>query len=410
MGGVLTPLSVWKRRLRPAFVTGELRRISRKLRRKLARPERRVAQLASRGEASGRALVSYVTDALFLRPGQPVPHSHTHFWESRQIGRVLADMGFEVDFIHWGNLEFQPAERYDVLIDVRLNLERLAPLLGEDCLRIQHIETGHYRFHNAAQLERLADLERRRGLEIRPQKLIEENRAIENAHYGIALGNEFTIGTYAHAGRPIRRVPISTPCVYPAPEGKDLEVCRGRYLWFGSGGLVHKGLDLVLEAFAGRPDLSLVVCGPIHMERDFESAYAKELYETPNIETVGWVDVAGEAFRRIAAGCLGVIYPSCSEGGGGGVITCMHAGLIPVVTRESSVDLGGFGLELEDASVDTIRRTVLDLSARPQEELRDRSEEAWQYARDHHTRESFDRGYRVALAEILSDWRERHRG
>ncbi len=400
----MTPLSVWQRRLRPAFVAGEVLRVARKIRRKIERPERRIVRLPSQGARRGRALVSYIIDALLLDEKRPVPRSHTHYWESRQIAHTLTGLGFEVDFIHWTNADFTPDTRYDLVLDVRLNLERLAPLVGDDCLRIQHIETAHYRFHNEAQRRRLAALEERRGIRIRPQKLIEENQAIEHAHYGIVLGNEFTIGTYAHAGRPIYRVPMSAPCVYPEPIDKDWEACRRRFLWFGSGGLVHKGLYLTLEAFAGMPDHELLVCGPIHMERDFEAAFARELYETPNITTIGWVDVASERFRRITDSCLGVVYPSCSEGGGGSVITCMHAGLIPVVTWETSIDLGRFGLQLEDASLDTIRRTVSDLSERPLEELQERATGAWRHARDHHTRESFTRTYRRVTEEILADW------
>ena len=34
--------------------------------------------------------------------------------------------------------------------------------------------------------------------------------------------------------------------------------------------MVHKGLDLVLEAFAGMPEYHLTVCGPVAKEKDFE--------------------------------------------------------------------------------------------------------------------------------------------
>ena len=303
---------IWRRRLRPAYVRSELARIGAKISRRLRRPERRVVSLEPVGRERGRALVSYIIDGLLVDPAQPLPRSHTNYWESRQIARTFAELGYRTDVIHWTNADFTPAAPYDVFVDVRLNMERLAPLVGDDCVKIQHIETAHHAFHNPAQLARLEALAERRGVEIQPRKMLEENRAIETADWGVAVGNDFTIGTYAHAGKQVLRVPISVPREYPWPDAKDFEACRRRYIWFGSGGLVHKGLDLVLEAFAGLPDHQLVVCGPIHVERDFEAAYARELYATPNIHTVGWVDVAGERFRAICERSLVVVYPSCS--------------------------------------------------------------------------------------------------
>ena len=38
--------------------------------------------------------------------------------------------------------------------------------------------------------------------------------------------------------------------------------------------MVHKGLDLVLEAFVAMPEYHLTVCGKVSSEKDFEDAYA----------------------------------------------------------------------------------------------------------------------------------------
>ncbi len=402
-------LELWKRRLRPAFVASEARRVGRKLADRVRRPHRRVISLPAAGAPRGRALVSYLVDPFLVPAGEPLPYSHTNFWEARQIARTFGALGFEVDVIHWTNRDFLPEKSYDAFVDVRVNLERLAPLLGEDCLRIQHMETAHHLFHNRAQRRRLADLEARRGVRLKPRKLIEENRAIECAHFGTTTGNRFTIDTYAHAGREIHRVPLSTPLLFPSPAGKDFERCRRRFLWFGSGGLVHKGLDLVLEAFAGAPDLELVVCGPIHLERDFEAHYARELYGSPNITTEGWVDIAGERFRRIVETSVGLVYPSCSEAGGGSAITCLHAGLIPIVTYETSIDLADFGVELPEVSVAEIRDAARRLAGLPAAELERRAVGAWEHARREHTRERFAAAHRRAIERILVDWESSRR-
>lgn len=393
----------WLHLLGPGNVSSELRRVASKVVRKVTKPDLRTVTLPARGERRGRALVSYIIDGLLTPPDRPLPHGHTHYWESRQIALTFAELGFETDVIHWTNDRFAPRGGYDAFLDVRVNLERLAPLVGDGCLKIQHLETAHYRFHNPAQLRRLEQLEKRRGFRIRPQKLIEENRAIETADCAVTVGNDFTAGTYAYAGRPIHRVPISAPFLYDSPENRDFQAARRRFIWFGSGGLVHKGLDLVLDAFAGLPDHELVVCGPIERERDFAAAYARELYATPNIRTMGWVDVATEAFRRLLDSTLAAVYPSCSEGGGGAVITLQHGGLIPLVTPEASVDVGDFGRNLPtDPSVDAIRDAVVALSDTPIPTLREMSLAAWEQARAVHTRERFAATYREVVAKLVA--------
>jgi hypothetical protein len=399
--------------MRGSALVGRGRRFLERWSRRIRRVESRVVTLTpppGTGEPAeapvGRALLSYILDPFLLPPGAAEPHSHTHFWESREIGRILVSAGFEVDVIHWTNRTFLPRGRYDLFVDVRLNLERIGPLLGPDCLKLMHIETAHCGFYNPAQERRLAELEARRGIRLAPYKMLEPNRAIEHADAATILGNRATQATYDHAGKPLFPVPISQPFLYPFPDDKDFAAARRRFLWFGSGGLLHKGLDRVLEAFAGMPELELTVLGPIDREPAFARAFQRELYGTRNIRTHGWIDVASADFLEIARRHLALVYPSCSEGQNGGAITCMHAGLIPMLSRESGVDLDpAYGIELASSSVEEIRACVLELAARPPEELETMSRNAWHWVRTHHTRERFTAGYREALLGILDRFR-----
>ncbi|KAB2956572.1 MAG: glycosyltransferase [Thermoanaerobaculia bacterium] len=375
--------------------------------RKLRRIDEQVVRLpAAVDPPRGRAIFSYVIDPFLRPPGAPVSHAHTHFWESLTMGRTLAELGFEVEVVHWTNRTFEPRGPRDLLVDVRLLLERLAPRLGPECLRVMHAETAHPSFYNPAQRARLDALAARRGIRLAPFKLLDDNRAIEHADAATILGNEATQATYRFAGKPLYPVPISQPLLYPFPERKDFAAARTRFLWFGSGGMVHKGLDLVLEAFAGLPGLELAVAGPVERERDFERAFARELYRTPNIRTLGWVDIASPAFTELAAGALGLVYPSCSEGQNGGTVTCMHAGLIPIVTPEVGVDVPPVaGVVLREATVEGIRAAVAGLAGRPPAELEAMARSAWRHAREHHTRERFATVYRQRLLEILARFR-----
>ncbi|MEL7060123.1 MAG: glycosyltransferase [Acidobacteriota bacterium] len=391
----------------------EARRLGSKWSRRLRRVDRQVVSLEPEGEVRGSVLLSYILDPFLLGddPAQVearMPRTHTHFWEAWTMARTFLEMGRRVDAISWTNGAFEPERAYEVVIDVRLNLERWAPRLPAETLRVLHIDTGHYSFHNPAQRRRLDAVAARRGVPLRGHKLLPENRAIESAQVATVMGDRFTQGTYAFAGRPLLHVPISVPHIYPWIEGKDFASASRRFVWFGSGALVHKGLDLVLEAFAGMPELHLTVCGPVRRERDFERAYFRELYETPNIHTYGWIDVGSPAFLELARSTLGLVYPSCSEGGGGSVYTCMHAGLVPMTTFETSVPIDpAWGIALEDPSVDGIRRAVRALSRRPPAELERMARAARAAARRENTQEGFRAGYRQAAARLLDgSWRD----
>jgi glycosyltransferase involved in cell wall biosynthesis len=392
--------------MRPKALVDRGRRALERWSRRLARVESRVVTLPSAGEPIGRALFSYIIDPLLRgAPAEP-PHSHTHFWESREMARALAGIGFTVDAVHWTNSGFVPRERYDLVVDVRLQLERLASIVGPRTLKILHAETGHWRFYNAAQQRRRDELARRRGIQLAPYKVLEPNRAVECADAMTILGNAATQATYEFAGKPQWSVPISQPFLYPLPEGKDYDAARRRFVWFGSGGLLHKGLDRVLEVFAELPDLELTVLGPIDREPEFERAFRRELYRTPNIRTRGWIDVAGPAFREIARTHGALVYPSCSEGQNGGTVTCMHAGLVPIVSRESGVDVTPeTGFVLERSTHEEIRERVLAVATMPPDALEAKSRSAWLWVRRHHTRERFAARYREAMAEILGRFR-----
>lgn len=389
--------------------------------RSVTRTARRIGQLARRvlrrlrgvnercvtlpapgpGPARGRVLLSYIIDGVLARSESDLPYSHPHFWETRAMAGVFQEEGYEVDVVHWTRRRPLPRTDYDIFVDVRRNFDRHAAALPSSCLKIAHMDTAHYRVHNGNQRKRLEALHRRRGIRLEPFKLVEENRATENADLITVLGNEFTIGTYTYAGKPVYRVRLSNAFTYAFPEHKDFDAVRRRFFWLSSEGFVHKGLDLVLEAFDGLPDHELVVCGPLENEPEFTRAFSDLLYGRPNIRCEGWVDVGSRRFRDLADSCLALAYPSCSEGGGGCVITGMHAGLIPIVSREASVDLDeDSGILLPESSVEAVRAAVRALSAESPERLAARARSAWRRAREQHTRERFKEEYRAWVRRL----------
>lgn len=361
-----------------------------------------VVCLHPKGPVRGRVLVSYIIDGFLLAPGEQIPKTHTNIWMSVKIAQTFQELGYIVDFIHYTNRNFVPEKEYAVLVDVRHNMERLAPLLNTDCIKIMHIDAAHMLFHNAAEAGRLLALQQRRGITLRPQRFEMPNYCIEHADYATATGNEFTINTFNYANTPIFRLP--TPCgILMDLPARDVDQCRRHFMWFSSSGSVHKGLDLALETFATLPDLHLTVCGPIEKDQAFSNAYHKELYETENIRTIGWIDVDGDAFADIARSCCAVLHLSCSEGGAPSVKMCMHAGLIPIVSYESGVDVEAFGYCLTDCTIENITRIVREVASLPSAAMTEKWHGAWNYARKHHTREHFSSVYRQTMSQIIAD-------
>jgi glycosyltransferase involved in cell wall biosynthesis len=221
------------------------------------------------------------------------------------------------------------------------------------------------------------------------------------ADRAIMVGNAFTAESYAFSGKPMHRIPISTTTLCDWPADKNLERVRKNFIWFGSVGLAHKGLDLSLEAFARMPELNLTVVGGIDLDPDFKAAYKRELYETPNIRTPGWVSATSPEFLALLRDHIGVVYPSCAEGGAGSVIVCMHCGLIPIVTRSASIDVGDFGCETRSERIEDIMESTRSVAALPFAELAARARGAWDHARRVHTRENFRRVWRAYARDTL---------
>jgi len=395
-----------KRRLqnqKPYIIASEIKQVFRKHLQPPTHSYEHAISLKPEGSSRGNALLSIWNEPFIFRPGEVRSHSyHSHFWESLEMARTFLEFGYSVDVIHYMNKSFTPKKHYSVLVDERWNIERLSALLADGCVKIMHLDTAHLLFHNAAECRRLFELQQRRGVTLRPRRFELPNLGLEYADCATVLGNDFTINTYKYANKPLYNVPLTSPSVYPWPEDKNFEKCRKNFLWFASGGMVHKGLDLVLEAFAEMPDYHLTVCGPVREEKDFEQAFDRELYHTPNIQTVGWTDIFSREFVELTRSCVGLVYPSCSEGQAASVITCLQAGLIPIMSYESGVDADDFGFILKDCSVSQIKDTVQMLSSLPAAELEKRARRAWECARENYTAEKFRAAYGQAIQAILN--------
>jgi len=358
-----------------------------------------VVELKTNLNKKGSVLLSYMTSP-FLTDSYDLTKTHTNYWECHEIARLFLEKGYDVDVINWNNFSFKPKKRYNIIVDIHKNIERLAPLLGDNCKKIFHITGAHWLYMNNAEYQRLNNLKERRKIVLYPRRNVIPSLNIENCDYATFLGNKFTADTYLYSGKKLINIPISTTITIDFPQ-KNFEECKKNFVWFGGSGLIHKGLDLALEAFKDMPDLNLYVCGPINKEPDFEKAFYNELYKTKNIKTIGWAEYGGDKFLEITKKCAFLIYPSCSEGGGGSVIAAMHAGLIPIISYESSVDVYDFGVLLNKSDKKCIKEAARIFSQKNTKEIELMSKKSWDHARKNFTRNEFSKKFTNFLDNFI---------
>lgn len=162
----------------------------------------------------------------------------------------------------------------------------------------------------------------------------------------ITLGNNKVVNSYKkYFSRKIYSIPISYYKIFDHVEilkNKNFKDAKNHFLWFGSLGLIHKGLDLLLEVFKDLPNLNLHVCRPIDNEPKFKAIYYKELYNTKNIHTYGYQNIQSKSFKDIISKCAFIIFPSCSEGESSSIINVLLYGLIPIVTNTEGIKIKDF--------------------------------------------------------------------
>jgi glycosyltransferase involved in cell wall biosynthesis len=351
-----------------------------------------------------RILISYTT-----RPFcKGVSLHHTNTAEALAMAEVCHAMGFVVDVVDYCDADPVDYDRYDAILGFG------EPLIHRFYETDRQITTVYYGTgmpafrQNAAALSRVADVHRKKGVWMPESvRLADKTWSIQTSLVDaiITLGNETVIAAYqaCFPGR-IYNVPVTFFSPFPPGDlqvRKQYEQARRHFLWFGSGGLIHKGLDLVLDVFRDLPDLDLHVAGPLDKEKRFLSCYHSELYETPNVHAHGFVELDSDLYGSLLETCGYVILPSCSEGEPSSVVNPMAYGLVPVVPDTAGIRVEDFGMRLQGLAVPQIRQAVTACASLAPEDLKDRSCRCLQHTRQTHSLDAYQRRLTDSLSDIL---------
>lgn len=369
---------------------------------------RKMVTLRSAKRNAPRAMQCYLPRPVGWKEDDPRLHGHSNQWESREIAFQLCSMGYSVDAISFDDLELIPRAEYDVIFDIHRNLQRLAPLYPDSC-KLLHITGSYPRFQNDAEARRAIEFEGRTGKHYEPKRQIPDldvfDRSLKAADECSLIGNESTLRTFPEEYRKkMSLVTVSASKGYvKSPE--RLVPPQGEFVWFFGGGAVHKGLDLVLEAFTRLPGFRLNVIGNVAWEKDFMAAYSDLLLKSENIRYHGILDPDGPRFREIMDRSYAFIAPSCSEAISTAAATAMQAGLYPIVSRETGITLPeGHGTYLEHCHIDEIVQACQNIISMSAARLRQDAQACQALALRQYSRHAFTEDMRSYLASAIDHY------
>lgn len=310
-----------------------------------------------------RTLLSYIVHPFSISPNDPRFLRHINIWRARKIIQVLNELGYIVDVVDYRDTKFVPHRKYEVFIGHGgINFQRIVERLPDSATKIYFSTGCYWRFHNGQELARLAALQERRRVNLPPDRLIahSEEGALLAADGIIGTGNDFTRRTYADFSPVIMINNTALADDHYEQVQKDFEAGRNHFLYYTGEGNVHKGLDLLLEAFLQLKGEHLWICTPISQR--FKEVYSEALQNRSNIHVIGWVQPCSSQHYEVMNRCNWAILPSCSEGQSHSIVECMNQGLIPVVSHACGLDIGDYGVMLNPCTIEKIAEVVQGLS------------------------------------------------
>lgn len=328
-------------------------------------------------------------------------NSHTNAQESRIIANIFKELEFNIDIIHYTNQREIDYKKYGVIFGFGEPFEN--SFVDKNLKRIYYATGAHVCHQNYAEIKRVQEVNTKYNSNILPKRLVPWNWSLSTSLSDslIVIGNEWTKSTYTeYTTKEV--FPINATALINENSKtivRDIEKTKKSFLWFGSSGLVHKGLDLCLEYFSEHSDLTLYICGP--MEDDFKEIF-DAYFEKENIFYHGFTNVNSQKFIDIVSKCSFGILPTCSEGQATALLTTMGAGLIPIATKQSGVDVEKLGCLIDELNLDAIDEVVQKVITFDNKEIEINSKKLIDYIQENHTLISFEENLKALISKALN--------
>lgn len=365
---------------------------------RLIKGKKEVINNVNNSNADKRCLLIYI-----IQPFQKeVDKSHQNFWQVKEMARIIGNKSYIVDVAYYQYKYVSLHHKYDLVVGlIPRGIDIYTKHMNSGCKQIAYLTSMNLSVTSGNEEKRIEECFQRRGVRLKPRRFagyIEQR--IEQFDGVWYIGNEFNFQSYSHFKMPPSFRIRNTGYVFP---WADPNIVRDPhcFMYFGSAGQVHKGLDLLLELFAEEiKDCTLYVCGSFAREEDFVKEYHKELYETSNIIPIGHVNIETPQYEELSKICAYSIMPSCAEGSAGSVLTNMSAGIIPLVSKECGFEEEEV-ITLPDCKKETIKSYIVEYSKKNQEWLKVYSLKSIQIVKEYYGNSAFTKSVEEALDGVL---------
>ena len=340
-----------------------------------------------------KVLISYLTDPL-LKPS----YKHANNLEVKSIVSVFNCLEFNVDICDFRNKTFNIDRNYDVIFGFGYPLENSILSKKGKTKNILYATGAHPLYSIPASHKRLRQFYNKAAF-FKPSLIREGGKEFlyqySFSDYIILLGNEFTLNTY----RLFTNVNINLVkgIVFKVNENINFNAkSKSNFLWFGGAGSVHKGLDLIIEAFTKLPNLNLYVCG--NLDKDLINYYREKGGITKNILILGFISINSQKFIDLMNKCAFVIKVSVTEAMCSSVLTCMvNGGLIPIISDSVGINVIKGSISIKELNVEAVLNSIQRSQELTASQIKYLAKEIMEYASNIYSVKNFKK----SIKEIL---------
>jgi hypothetical protein len=140
---------------------------------------------------------------------------------------------------------------------------------------------------------------------------------------------------------------------------------RDNFLFYCGGGVMTKGLDIIIDAFLELPDFKLYIA-TLSDEKEFFNFYRDKIKRSTNIEYLGGIESDSRYMVDITSKCAFALSASCRDGDPAALMECMRYGLVPLITRDTDISFKD-ALLFKDYRLESIKTGIKTASSLDQD-------------------------------------------